>query len=306
SLRVRGAPLIGITAAAGVAVLARRRARGLSGDPPADASTLARQVEGWCDHLETARPTAVNLAWALDRMRDVARSGAASAVALAEALAAEATAIHDEDEAMCRAIGEHGAPLLEGVEAVLTHCNAGALATGGIGTALAPLYVLHERGGAPAVYADETRPLLQGARLTAWELARAGLDVTVIADSMAAAVLREGRIGAVLVGADRIAANGDAANKIGTYGLAVLARHHGVPFYVFAPSSTVDLSLARGADIPIEHRSPDEIRCGFGRATAPAEAAVWNPAFDVTPAALVSAIVTERGVRRPPFEGALP
>lgn len=209
---------------------------------------------------------------------------------------------------MCRAIGEHGLPLLtrachldqpDRTLAVLTHCNAGALATGGIGTATAPMYLAHEKGLPVRVYADETRPLLQGARLTAFELAAAGIDVTLICDDMAAHVMRQGRIGAVIVGADRIAANGDAANKIGTYNLAVLARHHGLPFYVAAPSSTFDFTLADGSGIPIEERTAEEITEGFGRRTAPADIKTYNPAFDVTPHELITAIITERGVIQP-------
>ncbi len=298
SLRVRGAPLIGIAAALGVAALARRSASG-GGSPP-----LADRVRGWCRRLAEARPTAVNLSWALARMEralDGAR-GADPAV-LADRLAEEARAIHAEDRDMCRRIGEHALGLLGGGAplTVVTHCNAGALATGGIGTALAPVYLAHEEGRPVRVLADETRPLLQGSRLTAWELQRAGVDVTVLADGTTAAAMAARPPDAVLVGADRIAANGDVANKVGTYGLAVVARHHGVPFYVLAPTSTVDPACPDGASIPIEHRDPDEVRRGFGRLTAPETAAVWSPAFDVTPAALVTAIVTERGVHRPPF-----
>jgi len=341
SLRVRGAPLIGITAAMGVAALARAAAAGgapgAAGDAavgsaaaPGSAAGLRRSVEAWCDRLEATRPTAVNLAWALTRMRRAAaevaggapagRDGDADGVeagaagggdaadpprALADRLRAEAAAILEEDRVTCRRIGEHALALLEAAgrrpETVFTHCNAGALATGGIGTALAPVYVAAERGSAPAVIADETRPLLQGSRLTAWELRRAGVDVTVIADGAAGARLAAGGVDAVLVGADRIAANGDVANKVGTYALAVLARHHGVPFYVLAPTSTVDLDTPSGDEIPIEVRDPDEIRRAWGRLTAPEDAAVWSPAFDVTPSALVTAIVTEAGVCRPPY-----
>ena len=202
---------------------------------------------------------------------------------------------------MCRAIGEHGAGLIHGASAVLTHCNAGGLATSEFGTALAPVYAAHERGQRIHVYADETRPLLQGSRLTAWELMQAGVEVTVICDNMAAQVMREGRVDAVLVGADRIAGNGDVANKIGTYGLAILARHHGIPVYVAAPYSTVDASLATGAQIPIEQRDPQEVRAGFGRQTGPDGCGVYNPAFDVTPNELVAGIVTERGILRQPY-----
>lgn len=298
SLRVRGAPLIGITAAMGVSALARRKARE---EPAADGSTLRRPVDDWCDRLEQARPTAVNLAWALRRMRRAAGEVEGTARDVADRLRREADDIRDEDRRMCRRIGEHAVELLKDGSKVVTHCNAGALATGGIGTALAPLYVARERGMAVHVFADETRPLLQGSRLTAWELSRAGVDVTVLADGMASALMERETPDVVFVGADRIAANGDVANKIGTYGLAVLARHHGVPFYVLAPTSTVDLSLDSGSEIPIEHRSSEEIRRGFGTLTAPEEVAVWSPAFDVTPADLVHGIVTEQGVARPPY-----
>lgn len=306
SLRVRGAPLIGITAAMGVAALARGA---LEEEPPGPGlPALRRRILEWCDRLAEARPTAVNLRWALDRMRRAAGTVGpeeADPGRLVERLRREAEAILEEDRRMCRAIGEHAAELLREGGTVVTHCNAGSLATGGIGTALAPVYVAAERGWDVRVFADETRPLLQGSRLTAWELERAGIDVTVISDATAGALMSRERPDVVLVGADRIAANGDVANKIGTYGLAVLARHHGIPFYVLAPTSTVDLETAEGADIPIEHRSPEEIRRGFGRPTAPPDARVWSPAFDVTPADLVTAIVTEAGICRPPFRGSL-
>ena len=293
-LRVRGAPLIGIVAVMGVAALARRRRGGES---------LHLEVARWCDHLEGARPTAVNLRWALDRMRAVAREGSAhgDSESLVEALRTEAQAIWDEDARTCRRIGEHAAQLLQDGSTVLTHCNAGALATGGIGTALAPVYLAHEAGRHLRVYAGETRPLLQGSRLTAWELGRAGVDVTVITDGMSGALFKTDPPDIVLVGSDRIAANGDVANKVGTYGLAVLARHHGVPFYVLAPTSTVDLHTSTGDDIPIEHRAADEVRRGFGRLTAPADAQVWSPAFDVTPAELITGIVTEQGISQAPY-----
>jgi methylthioribose-1-phosphate isomerase len=297
SLRVRGAPLIGIVAAMGVAALTRQgrdMSRG-EGSP----HTTGTSVIGWCNQLEYARPTAVNLGWALDRMRAVARS--ADTDLLAEALHAEAQAIWDEDARMCRRIGEHALALVPDGATVLTHCNAGALATGGIGTALAPIYLAHERGMGVKVFADETRPLLQGSRLTAWELGKAGVDVTVIADNMSAALFQLDPPDVVLVGSDRIAANGDVANKVGTYGLAVLAKHHGVPFYALAPTSTVDLATATGSDIPIEHRDADEVRMGFGKLTAPADTPVWSPAFDVTPAELVTGIVTEQGISQAPY-----
>ncbi|TWT88830.1 Methylthioribose-1-phosphate isomerase [Pseudobythopirellula maris] len=299
-LAVRGAPAIGIAAAYGVC-LATRETSSLT-----EARTAALAA---CDRLAESRPTAVNLFWALERMRGVitAMADDTPVVQFAKRLAGEARAIHDEDRAQCAAIGRHGAELLAEVVppggGVLTHCNTGALATGGDGTALAVLFALHrarqESNQSFTVFADETRPLLQGARLTMWELIERGVPATLICDSMAAQVMREGRVQAVIVGADRIAANGDAANKIGTYGLAVLAKHHGVPFYVAAPSTTFDLELASGDEIPIEERAAEEITDGFGRRTAPEGAQVYNPAFDVAPAALVTAIITERGVISP-------
>jgi methylthioribose-1-phosphate isomerase len=242
----------------------------------------------------------VNLFWALDRVdRVLAESRDAAAVDLLSRVLAEADRVAAEDKAMCRAIGRHGAGLVAPRSGVLTHCNAGGLATADYGTALAVIFTAHEQGKGIQVFADETRPLLQGARLTAWELQRRGIPVTLICDSMAAQVMKEGKVQLAVVGADRIAANGDTANKIGTYGVAVLARAHGVPFYVAAPSSTFDLSLADGAAIPIEQRDPSEITAGLGRQTAPAGIAVYNPAFDVTPAALISGIITERGIIQP-------
>jgi methylthioribose-1-phosphate isomerase len=251
--------------------------------------------------LASSRPTAVNLFWALERMRRraVELRGKLNTCELREALLAEARAIHEEDRAMCRQIGEHGAALLTDGQGVLTHCNAGGLATADYGTALAVIYSAHGAGKRLHVYADETRPLLQGARLTAWELKRRGIDVTLICDSMAAQVMREGRVQAVITGADRIAANGDTANKIGTYGVALLAAAHDIPFYVAAPSSTFDLAIESGAQIPIEQRDPREITHGFGRQTAPEGIGVYNPAFDVTPAKLIKAIICERGIIEP-------
>lgn len=297
SLRVRGAPLIGIAAAMGIAALANQAAGHL------ERADLAGAVHEWADRLAVTRPTAVNLIWAIDRMRSVASRRPDD---LARALTDEAIAIHNEDRSMCQRIGEHGLTLLRDGATVHTHCNTGALATGGIGTALAPIYLAHERGWAIHVYADETRPLLQGSRLTAWELDQAGIDVTVITDSMAGALFSRQPPDVVFVGADRIAANGDVANKIGTYALAVLARDHGIPFYSFAPTSTIDAATPTGKDIPIEQRSPDEIRRGFGTLTAPETVDVWNPAFDVTPAALITGIVTEMGIATPPYEQTLP
>jgi methylthioribose-1-phosphate isomerase len=242
----------------------------------------------------------VNLFWALDRMERVAAARPElEGEALIGCLLAEARAIHDEDRAMCRAIGSHGAGLLDPGHGVLTHCNAGGLATSEYGTALAVIFAAHEQGRGPVVFVDETRPLLQGARLTAWELQQRGIPATLICDNMAAQVMREGRVSAVVVGADRIAANGDTANKIGTYGVAVLARAHGIPLYVAAPSSTFDLATPDGSRIPIEQRDPEEVTHGLGRQVAPDDIAVYNPAFDVTPADLIAGIVTERGVIQP-------
>ena len=292
-LRVRGAPAIGIAAAYGVCV-------GLQTAAGSDTATFRRRLDEVVDYLASSRPTAVNLFWALQRMKEAAAAlGDEKPDVVAEALLQEARAIHEEDRRMCRAIGRHGAELLADGQGVLTHCNAGGLATADYGTALALFFAAAESGKRLHVYADETRPLLQGARLTAWELQQRGIDVTVICDSMAAQVMREGRVQAVVTGADRIAANGDAANKIGTYGVALLAAAHKIPFYVAAPSSTFDLSLDSGAEIPIEQRDSREITHGFGRQTAPDGIDVYNPAFDVTPAELIEAIICERGVIRP-------
>ena len=294
-LRVRGAPAIGIAAAYGVCV-------GLRTVAGKSEEALFRRLDEVCDYLAGSRPTAVNLFWAIERMKHRAaelRQQGKPPGDIAAALLDEAKIIHGEDRQMCRAIGRHGAELLADGMGVLTHCNAGGLATSEYGTALAVFFAAAESGKTLHVYADETRPLLQGARLTTWELLQRGLDVTLICDSMAAQVMREGKVQAVVTGADRIAANGDAANKIGTYSAAVAAKHHGIPFYVAAPSSTFDLSLPDGSAIPIEERDPREITHGFGRQTAPEGVGVYNPAFDVTPAELIAAIVCERGVIRP-------
>ncbi len=294
SLRVRGAPAIGIAAAYGVCVGVQTALTAGSGFLPRLAEVI--------DYLATSRPTAVNLFWALNRMRGVAAAVEnLPASQIAERLLAEARAIEEEDRQMCRAIGRFGAELLTDGQGVLTHCNAGGLATADYGTALAVFFAAHESGKRLRVFADETRPLLQGARLTAWELQQRGMDVTLICDSMAAQVMREGRVQAAVVGADRIAANGDTANKIGTYGVAVLAAAHDIPFYVAAPSSTFDFSLPTGDSIPIEHRDAREVTHAWGRQTAPDGINVYNPAFDVTPARLIAAFITERGVIRPPF-----
>lgn len=296
TLRVRGAPAIGIAAAMGVAAAAQ--------DVDESSTTaLVRQVGKFADYLATSRPTAVNLFWALDRIKKVAKDNhGLEPAALKQKLVEEAILIRDEDAAMCAAIGRFGVTLIKQGQRVLTHCNAGGLATAELGTALAPIYMAQELGLKPEVYADETRPLLQGSRLTAWELSQAGVDVTVICDNMAASLMKDGRVDMVMVGADRIAANGDVANKIGTYGLAVMARAHHIPFYVLAPTSTFDLKISSGEKIPIEERSAEEVTCGFGKLTAPEKVKVYSPAFDVTPARLITAIICEKGIAYPPFE----
>jgi methylthioribose-1-phosphate isomerase len=293
SLRVRGAPAIGVAAAYGAVIGSRSLGS-------REAAAVRRALKEATASLRTSRPTAVNLFWALDRMdRCLATSEEDDGPALIEKLLAEARKIDDEDRSMCRSIGRHGAALVQPGHGVLTHCNAGGLATADYGTALAVIFAAHEQGTPLHVFADETRPLLQGARLTAWELKGRGIPVTLICDNMAAQVMREGKIQMVVVGADRIASNGDTANKIGTYGVAVLAQAHGIPFYVAAPSSTFDLSIPDGAAIPIEQRDPREITHGFGRQTAPDGIDVYNPAFDVTPARLIAGIITEQGVISP-------
>jgi len=296
ALVVRGAPAIGVAAAYGAVLAAQERL-----DAPPRA--LSEHVIAACARLASARPTAVNLAWALRRMQARLALEAArvpTSRELARVLLGEARELHAEDARACLRMGELGARFLADGDGVLTHCNAGALATGGIGSALAPIYHAHAAGKRLRVFADETRPLLQGARLTAWELAKAGIEVTLITDNMAASVLARGTIDAVFVGADRIARNGDVANKIGTYGVAILAREHKVPFYVVAPLSTFDPDTPDGASIPIEERDGSEVARGFGPRTAPEGVRVFNPAFDVTPARLVTGIVTEVGVIREP------
>jgi methylthioribose-1-phosphate isomerase len=293
-LCVRGAPAIGVAAAYGVVI-------GLQTVRNAPMEQFRARLKEVCDYLATSRPTAVNLFWALDRMRRVAEAAppAAPPTEVHDRLLEEAKSIEVEDREMCAAIGRHGAELISKGDGVLTHCNAGGLATAGDGTALSVLFAAAAQGKEIHAYADETRPLLQGARLTAWELQQRGVPVTLICDSMAAKVMQEGRIQCVVTGADRIAANGDAANKIGTYSVAILAQAHSIPFFVAAPSSTFDLSLESGDQIPIEERAPEEITHGFGRATAPDGVHVYNPAFDVTPARLIAGIITEMGVIRP-------
>ncbi|MCX7597586.1 MAG: S-methyl-5-thioribose-1-phosphate isomerase [Armatimonadetes bacterium] len=299
-LRVRGAPAIGCAAAAGIALAAALA--------PDDLAAMKAYLSWATDTLAATRPTAVNLFWALDRMRAVWESWTGDGAGLRYALSREASAIIAEDIECCRAIGRYGADLLPDGARVLTHCNAGALATAGYGTALGVIRAAVEAGKKIHVWADETRPLLQGARLTAFELVADGIPCTVLCDNMAGSLMAAGQVDCAVVGADRIARNGDTANKIGTYGVAVLCRHHGIPFYVAAPLSTVDFSIASGQEIPIEQRSPDEVAwlAGFGKqAITPPGAGIFNPAFDVTPAALITAIITDRGVAWPPFEESL-
>ncbi len=301
SMVIRGAPAIGVAAAMGIALEMRRStAKG--------TRQFAVEFQKTCDLLAATRPTAVNLFWAIDRMKRtfaaVAQDGA-SVGEIAGRLVAEAQAIHDEDVASCRAIGRHGATVVPNPARVLTHCNAGALATAGYGTALGVVRGAVEQGIPVEVYADETRPFLQGARLTAWELVHDGIATTVITDNMAGALMRQGLINFVVVGADRIAANGDVANKVGTYTVAVLAREHGIPCYVAAPLSTIDLATPDGSRIPIEERDAREVTHVGPTQLAPAQAKIRNPAFDVTPAALVTGIVTERGIARAPYAESL-
>jgi len=289
-LSVRGAPAIGVAAAWGVVL-------GTQSHRDQQRNAFNERLQEVSDYLAGSRPTAVNLFWAIERMQRVAAGNPeAAAEQIHQQLFEEAAAIQSEDERMCLSIGRHGAELLQPDTGVLTHCNAGGLATSGDGTALSVFFAAAAAGKTLHVYADETRPLLQGARLTSWELQQRNIDVTVICDNMAAQVMKEGRIQAVVTGADRIAANGDTANKIGTYGVALLAKAHGIPFYVAAPSSTFDLSLDTGDQIPIEQRDSEEVTHGFGRQTVPAGVQVYNPAFDVTPASLIRAIITERGI----------
>jgi len=293
-LRVRGAPAIGIAAAYGTVL-------GMQNQGDLESIGFHTALDQVTAYLAKSRPTAVNLFWALDRMKTKGHSLPDSlwtSVKLA-GLLSEACAIHEEDRKLCHAIGRHGANLLKDQTGVLTHCNAGGLATAEYGTALSVLFTCQDQGKKLHVFVDETRPLLQGSRLTAWELTQRGIDATLICDNMAGQVMREGKVQAVIVGADRIAANGDTANKIGTYSVAVLAAAHQIPFYVAAPSTTFDLSIDSGEQIPIEERSSEEITHSFGRPTAPEGIAVYNPAFDVTPARPIKAIITEHGVIEP-------
>lgn len=300
-LRIRGAPAIGVAAAYGLYLGVREDGGSLEG--------LLARVEEVAGYLARSRPTAVNLFWALDRMKARARELAAQHPAgpeqVVEGLLQEARRIQEEDREVCQQIGLQGLKLLEPGMRILTHCNTGALATAGIGTALAPVFLAHERGWPVEVYADETRPLLQGARLTAWELQRAGIPVTLLCDGAAASLMAQGRVDLVLVGADRVAANGDVANKVGTSAVAIAAQAYGVPFYVASPLSTIDLALASGQEIPIEERDPREVTEPFGIPLAPEGVQVYNPAFDVTPHRFITGIITERGIVHPPYGPAL-
>jgi methylthioribose-1-phosphate isomerase len=300
TLAVRGAPAIGVAAAIGLVVSLLPHAHE---DP---ISWRARMLSH-AALITATRPTAVNLSWAMNRMTEsVSKMPTAPTAQLITKLRAEATTILHEDRAMCASIGNHGLHFIYDGVRVLTHCNAGALATSGIGTALAPVYAAHADGRRVHVFGCETRPLLQGSRLTAWELERAGIPVTIITDGMAAGLMRDGEIDIVLVGADRVAANGDTANKIGTYALAVAAHHHGIPFYVCAPWSTVDRATPNGDGIVIEQRSGDEVRQFAGMRVAPADANVRNPAFDITPSSLITGYITDRGIYRPPYSFVFP
>jgi methylthioribose-1-phosphate isomerase len=296
---VRGAPAIGVSAAMGIAL-------GVNNSKAESAGDLKRDFDQICDVIGKTRPTAVNLFWAIRRMQEkFERVRVRPIPHIKQALVAEAQRMHAEDIAANQAMGRHGATLMPASGAVLTHCNAGALATAGYGTALGVIRAAVEAGKKIHVYADETRPFLQGSRLTAWELMKDGIPTTVISDNMAGAMMRQGKISAIVVGADRIAANGDVANKIGTYTVAVLAKEHGIPFYVAAPISTVDLACADGSQIPIEQRNAKEVTHIAGKQMVPDGVSIENPAFDVTPAQYVAAIITEKGIARPPFDNSL-
>ncbi len=296
SLRIRGAPALGIAAAYGIVL-------GLNNSVEVTGEKLRSDFEKAASLITSTRPTAINLFWAVDRMRGVLhRSQQRSPRETIEQLLLEAKTIHREDEEMCAAIGRFGAELVPQQATILTHCNTGALATGGEGTAQAIITTAAAQGKNISVFADETRPLLQGARLTAWELQKHGINVTLITDNTAASVMKRKKVDLVVVGADRIAANGDTANKIGTYNVAIIAKEHVIPFYVAAPTSTIDSSLKNGEMIPVEERKAEEVTEGFGTRTAPYGVKVFNPAFDVTPNKYITAIVTEHGVIRPPYD----
>ncbi len=296
SLRIRGAPAIGIAGAFGVVL-------GVQNFAGEDKEAFFKQLKESSEYLSATRPTAVNLSWAIQRMNRVADANKSKPVAeIKEQLLKEAQTIWEEDREICRRLGKHGAKLVKDGFNVLTHCNTGALATADYGTALGVVFAAHEEGKKLHVYADETRPLLQGARLNVWELMNENIDVTLICDNTAAFVMQQKKIDVAIVGADRITANGDTANKIGTYNVAVLCEKHGVPFYVAAPYSTIDFNLQNGSQIPIEERAAEEITHGFGRRTAPLNTKVYSPAFDVTPNDLIAGIITEEGVIEPPYE----
>jgi len=299
TLEIRGAPAIGIAGALGVLLAANK-------SKAKNASAFLKELDKASKYLASSRPTAVNLFWALAKMEWVAQKNKHMSVdAIRKALFKEALAIIDEDKKSCRQMARHGASLVKSGDAILTHCNAGGLATADYGTALGVLFESKSQGKRIRVYADETRPLLQGARLTTWELLHEGIDTTLICDNMAASLMAKGKIDKIFVGADRIAPNGDAANKIGTYSLAVLAKHHNVPLYVVAPLSTFDFNLKTGRDIPIEERDGDEVRTILGKQIAPEKVKVYNPAFDVTPNGMIAAIITEYGIFRKPFKKSL-
>jgi methylthioribose-1-phosphate isomerase len=294
-LEIRGAPAIGIAGALGAAL-------GVRNSKAKNFRSFFKELKAITKILASSRPTAVNLFWALERMEDVAKANRSKPVSrIKELILEDAIKVITEDKKSCRAMARYGANLIKKGDTVLTHCNAGGLATADYGTALGVLFEAKKQGKRIKVFADETRPLLQGARLTAWELMHEGIDTTLICDNMAASLMAKGRIDKIFVGADRIASNGDAANKIGTYSLAVLAKHHGVPFYVVAPISTFDFKLKTGRDIPIEERDGDEVRTVLGKAIAPKKVKVYNPAFDVTPNGLITAIITERGIFNKPY-----
>lgn len=298
-LKVRGAPALGVAGGFGIAL-------GMKNSKAKNSGYFLEELKKVAKYLGSSRPTAVNLFWALERMeRVVAVHKNSSVKDLKKVLLKEAFKIQDKDKKTCSDMAKYGASLVKSGDTILTHCNAGALATAGCGTALGVLYKAEEQGKKIKVYADETRPLLQGARLTAWELMRQGIDTTLICDNMAASLMAQGKIDKIFVGADRIASNGDTANKIGTYSLAILAKYHNIPFYVVAPVSTIDFNIKSGKQIPIEQRSAGEVRC-FGTAhTAPDCVKVYNPAFDVTPASLITAIITELGIAKPSYTSSL-
>ncbi|MBP6673310.1 MAG: S-methyl-5-thioribose-1-phosphate isomerase [Bacteroidetes bacterium] len=298
-LKVRGAPLLGICAAYGILL-------GIQSAKKSSLGTMQERFETAAGSIAATRPTAKNLFWALERMRKILRLNLhESTESLFEKLEREALAIHEEDRQMCESIGRFGSELVPNGAKILTHCNTGALATGGIGTAFAVLLTAHRNGKEISVYADETRPLLQGSRLTMWELMNAGIPATLITDNSAAWTMKTKKIDLIITGADRITANGDSANKIGTYNLALLAKAHSIPFYIAAPTSTIDPSILQGEDIPIEERGAEEIVNGFGRQVAPNDARVFAPAFDVTPNGLITAIITEKGILRPPYNDSI-